>query len=928
MSYDISLPNLTQFSSFLRNYDDVIAFYFPLGIIGVWRWGTWFSKKIIALFYKPKRNIYTSSVAIITPVYNEDPLVFLEALVSWVKNKPQEIIAVIDYTDTKCITVFKKFAKKHASARLVITRIPGKRSALVTGIRRAKGSIVALVDSDTIWAKDTLRYALCPFADPKVGGVGTRQNVLNPKTLAQRIFNIQLNTRYIDEMPFLATSSDALTCLSGRSAFYRKSVLLPVLDKIVNEMFRGKKVISGEDKRITYLVEQAGWKITYQSNARVFTHGVEGFTTFFNQRLRWSRNSWRADLRALKEGWVFRHPALAFHLIDKTVQPFTSMLSPLYFFFALLSGFWIGALIILIWWHVSRCIKIFPHLRQNPKDIFILPFYIVSNFTFGITKIYALFTMNSQGWITRWDVKRLSQLTFLQKAPAYVVTIAVFLIVGSIVAYHNQYVFTPQALSLTSKQNLSLVRVKQLSLASPNVLGVKTASDLKAKQTVAIYEIKEGDTLSSIANQFDTSLQNLLQANEAILPNWNMVQIGMLISIPFAETLPTSHSEYNYLKKYYPFLTLRYDENSNTVIINGRGNSVTLAIIRDAIGEKYIKESRPKEWIINANILAQNGVTFHIDQNEATLVKLESNSKKFVKIIVENAVLDIDGVKITSWDDSAQDVDRVLTDGRSYILAKYTSLIRINDAELAYLGYPPPTSATDASYGVSLKVPEKSKEKYFITGQVIQSKFHNNYTGMYVSTAGGIRMSNNSFYNNITHGLHIDGGTHDFVIENNTMHDNGEYGIILSDGSTKNLLQNNAVYKNEEGIVLSDTSQNTLMRNTIFSNTLGLRLSKSPSNKISYNNIQDNSQYGMYIYEDSASNFISNNTLIKNSIALSIQSNSNTVYKNNIQKNRTGIYLSKNASGNQLIANQIAQNRLYAVFTKTTAGAKNFLSSN
>lgn len=925
----MTLPylNIMGLFSFLNDHGDMIAFYFPLGIIGFWRWGTWLSKKTIALFYTPTRNTYSSSVSIITPVYNEDPLVFSDALASWVKNKPNEIIAVIDYTDTKCISIFKEFAKKHASARLIVTRIPGKRPALAMGIRRAKSNIVALVDSDTIWEKDTLGHALSPFADPKVGGVGTRQNVLKPKTLAQRIFNIQLDTRYLEEMPFLAASSDALTCLSGRTALYRKAVLLPMLDKVVNETFHGKKVISGEDKRITYLVEQAGWKVAYQSNARVYTHGVEGFTTFFNQRLRWSRNSWRADLRALKEGWVFKHPVLAFHLIDRAVQPFTSVVSPLYFTFSLLSGFWTGALIIVIWWHVSRCVKIFPHLRQNPKDIFILPFYIVSNFAFGITKFYALFTMNSQGWITRWDAKRLSQFSFLQKAPAYGATIAVFLIVGSIVAYHNQYVFTPQALSLTSKQNLSLVRVKQLSLASPNVLGVDAESGLKAKQTSTIYEIKKGDTLSSIANQFGIPVQNLLQTNDAILPNWNMVQIGMLIRIPHSEIRLISPTQYNYQKKYYPYLTLRYDERSNTIIVNGRGNSVTLSIIRDAIGEQYVKEVKPREWIINANVLVKNGVTFHIDQNEATWLKMASNRKKFVKITVENGVLDIHGVKITSWDESRQDVDRTLTDGRSYILAKYASLIRINGAELAYLGYPP-TPATDPSYGVSFKVPEKSKEKYFLTGQVIGSKFHNNYAGMYISSAGGMHMSNNSFYNNDTHGLYIDEQTYDFVIENNAIHNNGKYGIILADGSTKNLLQNNTVYENEEGIVLNDAWQNTITRNNIFSNTLGLRLNKSTSNKIDYNNIKDSSRYGMYMYEDAASNFISNNTLQKNAIALSIQSNGNTVYRNNIQKNRTGIYLSKNASDNKLVANQIAQNRLYSVFTKTNSGAKNFLSAN
>ncbi len=82
--------------------------YFPLGLIGVWRWSVWSFKKITSFFYRNPRGHYIASLSIITPVYNEDPAMFQLALLSWKENNPEEIIAVIDYTDKKCIKIFLK----------------------------------------------------------------------------------------------------------------------------------------------------------------------------------------------------------------------------------------------------------------------------------------------------------------------------------------------------------------------------------------------------------------------------------------------------------------------------------------------------------------------------------------------------------------------------------------------------------------------------------------------------------------------------------------------------------------------------------------------------------------------------------------------------------------------------------------------------
>ena len=151
-----------------------------------------------------------TTTTIVIPVYNEDPYVFRLALRSWLANRPTELIAVIDHSDEKCLQIFQEFqsglvdyAFWDTKLQLIVTKKSGKRPALVDGILAATGEIVFLVDSDTIWAENVLVNSLAPFADPKVGGVTIRQNVWQPGSIAQRVFDVYLDIRYSDEVRYL-----------------------------------------------------------------------------------------------------------------------------------------------------------------------------------------------------------------------------------------------------------------------------------------------------------------------------------------------------------------------------------------------------------------------------------------------------------------------------------------------------------------------------------------------------------------------------------------------------------------------------------------------------------------------------------------------------------------------------------------------------
>lgn len=389
----------------------------PIGALGVFRWIMWLLKRIPALFYRPIQNDYTTTATIVTPVYNEDPVLFRQAIESWLVNKPDRIIAVIDVTDTTCMAI----AAEYPQIDVVPIEIPGKRPALAMGVDLTTTDLVALVDSDVIWEPDVLQKIKMPFVDPKIGGVGTRQHMYptdgKKATIWERLADIYLDIRYSDEIPATTRWGQAVSCLSGRTAIYRTDLLKRLREPFLNEMFMGTTCMSGDDKRYTCLTLQNGYRTWNQLNAHVYSTFKPDFKGFVKQRVRWSRNSFRSDLRALWQGWVWRHPYLAIMLIDKTIAPFTLLVGPIVLILAIIVGHWELVLALLIWWHLSRAFKILPHLRRVPSDIFILPIFVAVTYYMSLVRAYALFTIREHKWLTRavavvdGKVQRVSEAT-------------------------------------------------------------------------------------------------------------------------------------------------------------------------------------------------------------------------------------------------------------------------------------------------------------------------------------------------------------------------------------------------------------------------------------------------------------------------------------------------------------------------------------
>jgi cellulose synthase/poly-beta-1,6-N-acetylglucosamine synthase-like glycosyltransferase len=271
------------------------------------------------------------------------------------------------------------------------------------GIRAASNEVIVLADSDTEWLPGLLRNIQMPFADPTVGGVGTRQSVyMRGTSIWRRVADWLINVRYLDYVPAMGRVG-GVACLSGRTAAYRRSVVLPLLPQLEHEIFMGRKCVAGDDGRLTWLVLRAGYRTVYQSSARAISIFPDSLRAFAKQRVRWSRNSYRCYLTAIARGWLWRQPFITqVTVLQILLTPLSMATTVVGVWFSLHDPGLLVPLVAVSWVFVGRTIRGLSHLREHPEDIFVAPVVALVVIMIALPiKAWALVTMNKHGWLTR-----------------------------------------------------------------------------------------------------------------------------------------------------------------------------------------------------------------------------------------------------------------------------------------------------------------------------------------------------------------------------------------------------------------------------------------------------------------------------------------------------------------------------------------------
>lgn len=374
----------------------------PIGLFGLLSWSIWLFRRILSHRAPQIDTDYSTTVSVVIPVYREDATVLLECLDTWLAQEPDEIILVVDVEDHECLARLRELASNDTVV-VVPFKHRGKRSALGVGIRAAKYAIVVLADSDTAWTPGLLREVQKPFADERVGGVGTRQVVAGRVTsIWRRLASWLLDIRFLDYVPAMGARG-GVPCLSGRTAAYRREVITPLLPQLEHEIFFGKECVAGDDGRLTWLVLSQGFRTVHQRSAVAVSMFPDTFRAFTKQRIRWSRNSYRCYLTAAWRGWLWHQPFVTqVTVLQILLTPLTMGIAIGFLVLAVHANSAIVATLLVIWVFAGRAIRGISHLEEHPRDIWILPLVVVMTAYIALPiKFLALVTMNRQGWLTR-----------------------------------------------------------------------------------------------------------------------------------------------------------------------------------------------------------------------------------------------------------------------------------------------------------------------------------------------------------------------------------------------------------------------------------------------------------------------------------------------------------------------------------------------
>jgi hyaluronan synthase len=405
---------LLQIRHVLEGHPELYLFSIYSALI----WGLWVVKVVLSRRYRPFTGRFDGTTSVVVPVVDEPLDLFRDVLGRMVEQRPGEIIVVINGAPNPGLQeVCEEFAPL---VRWVHTPIPGKRNAVMIGTRMSRGELTVLVDSDTVWTPHTLSELVRPFADERVGGVTTRQRILEPeRSWITRWADWLENSRSLYSMP-AQSALGHVGCLPGRTIAFRRSILMRVMDKFMNQKFMGVFLEVSDDRTLTNLTLKEGYRTVYQHTSLVYTDAPLEVRKLFKQQLRWARGSQYNTLRMMP--WMLSHaPMLALFFAMDILLPFLlagviggwvyrAFTGQGYNFYegildeyGLQTGLaWVLGLMVVSS-VLSMAIRQMRHLGEKPSDFFRLPvFIVVSTFFLMPIRLIGFFRMgHASGWGTR-----------------------------------------------------------------------------------------------------------------------------------------------------------------------------------------------------------------------------------------------------------------------------------------------------------------------------------------------------------------------------------------------------------------------------------------------------------------------------------------------------------------------------------------------
>jgi cellulose synthase/poly-beta-1,6-N-acetylglucosamine synthase-like glycosyltransferase len=302
------------------------------------------------------KNMTLPFVSFVVAVRNEEKII-ARCVDSMINSdyENREIIIVNDASTDNTSKILEKNYSRVSGVKIInLEKNVGKKRAIGTGLKIAKGEIFVFTDSDSVLAPDAVSRIIEIFVyDKNVGAVSGHGRALNSdENLLTKIQDSWYHTQYSVKKAFESIFG-AVTCVSGPLAVFRRSAVYNYIPAWENDKFLGAEFKFATDRQLTGYVlgsrfigkklkrkykdsdfvknenyPERRWKIVYCRSAKVWTNIPNTFKKAIRQQIRWKKSFIRNLFFTGKFYWrkpVL--PALKFYLgaIFVLVGPFIAL---------------------------------------------------------------------------------------------------------------------------------------------------------------------------------------------------------------------------------------------------------------------------------------------------------------------------------------------------------------------------------------------------------------------------------------------------------------------------------------------------------------------------------------------------------------------------------------------------------------------------
>lgn len=283
----------------------------------------------------------------------------------------------------------------------------GKSRTLIGASKVSQSNIIIVIDSDCIFAKDTIRQLVSCFSSPKMGIVGGTVGVRNVNT--NMLTQVQ-STVYFLAFDLWKTNENwtrSVACVGGYLLAIRRDLFEKIEPKILARNWFGVEVVEGEDRFITKHALLLGYDTYVNVDAKCWTKAPEKYLQFFKQQYRWRKSGVRdlfLSYKVLPTMLKNVHPNGVY---TYTVAPLTLLVMTIALFFAPLYNplFWLNPITPIITMATGAILYMVIKRRsadqatKNPLTFTLFGFWWVIN-SFYLT-VLCLLTFDFSDWGSR-----------------------------------------------------------------------------------------------------------------------------------------------------------------------------------------------------------------------------------------------------------------------------------------------------------------------------------------------------------------------------------------------------------------------------------------------------------------------------------------------------------------------------------------------